>query len=186
MIPTNRSSFNAVFYTTSKAHQYSVAVVSPTFFDDSTWIPTVANSAPSNFEALGGYADRAQYERPNNATIVTLLGDARGSNASLEFNGLNLGECRDLYAVGFLQRASDVVVVTDPTSQASSPLIWTRYPERSLSQDKDDSNQDPYNWICHDALQQDTLSEARVSRSEIKNCCTLKNIGPARYLFSTC
>lgn len=67
------------------------------------------------------------------------------------------------YASGFIQNASDVVVVTGSTSNTSSPLIWTRYPERALSQDKEHTNQDPYNWICHDALQEKVLKEARVS-----------------------
>lgn len=164
---TDLSSFNAVFFTSSKAHQYSVAVVSPAFFNDTSWIPTAVNSAPENFEALGGYTNKAQYYvRPNNATIVTLLDDARGSNASLEFTGLDPSACMGLYAADFLQRASDVVVVTNSTSQSSSPLIWTRYPQRAISQDKESTNPDPYNWVCHDALQQNTLSEARVSHTE--------------------
>lgn len=152
--------------------------MSPIFFNDTTWTPTAANSSPNNFEALGGSARRAEYERLDNDTVVTLLNDARGSNASVEFMGLTPKACMDLYAVGFLERASDVVVVTDATATASSPLIWTRYPERSISLDKDNSNEDSFNWICHDALEQQTLSEARVSYSRPFSHCVRYSIDP--------
>lgn len=157
------SSFNAVSFTSSKAHQYSVAVVASDFFNDTQWTPTADNSTPSNFATLGGYADVVQFERPNNATIVDLLNDARGMNASHELTNLVPNDCMLLYSNGFAQRAGDVVVVTSSASTDTSPLVWTRYPERSISQDKDHSNQDPFNWICRDALEERTLEEARVS-----------------------
>lgn len=160
---TDIFSFNAVFFTSSRTYQYSVAVVTPDFFNTTTWSPMVENSAPSNFDALGGYADVGEYERSDNATIVTLLDDARGSRASLEFLGLDPAQCMSTYANGFVQSASDVVVVASSTLQSSDPLIWTRYPERTVSRDGEHTNQDPYNWICHDALQNKVLEEARVS-----------------------
>ncbi|KAH9898808.1 hypothetical protein F4778DRAFT_782912 [Xylariomycetidae sp. FL2044] len=146
--------FNAVFYSSSHSYQYSVAVVSKDFFSDTDWKPTADNSSPSNFADLGGYSDRAYFERPDNDTILALLNDSRGPDVNLQFASVNASQCMQMYNSGFRGATSDVVVITTSESNtSSSPLIWSRWPERSLSSNRVDSNKDSYDWICHDYLQ---------------------------------
>ena len=143
-------SFNAVFFTSSRAHQYAVAVVTPEYFSDTSFTPTASNSAPENFHQPGGYQKQYRYERPDNLTIVTLLQDARVNNGSAHFAILDRDQCMSTYASGFVGDASDVVVVINETR--TSPLVWTRYPLRMLSSSTGMINQDGFNWICHDVL----------------------------------
>ncbi|RYO75614.1 hypothetical protein DL766_004240 [Monosporascus sp. MC13-8B] len=165
--------FNAVFYTSSRSYQYAVAVVSLDFFNNTAWAPTTDNSAPSNFADLGGYGDRFDFERPNNDTILALLKDGRGLDAHLKFMALNSTRCMSMYANGFLDVASDVIVVTSSVSNASSsPLVWTRYPERSLSQNGNEANGDPYNWICHDDLEKQSTRYNRLTPGKNYDVCT--------------
>lgn len=41
-------------------------------------------------------------------------------------------------------------------SQPDDPVLWTRYPQRILTEDKEDTNDDPYHWICHDTINNTT------------------------------
>ncbi|RYP20579.1 hypothetical protein DL765_002736 [Monosporascus sp. GIB2] len=131
------------------------------------------NSAPSNFADLGGYGDRFDFERPNNGAILSLLNDGRGLDAHLKFMALNSTRCMSMYANGFLEVASDVIVVTSSVSNSSSsPLLWTRYPERSLSRSGKEANGDPYNWICHDDLEKQLTPYNRLTPGKHYDVCT--------------
>jgi hypothetical protein len=57
----------------------------------------------------------------------------------------------DSYTEGFMQNYSDVVVVSK-TIQPDNPVLWTRFPQRVLTLDKQDTNNDPFHWICKDTL----------------------------------
>lgn len=61
-----------------------------------------------------------------------------------------------IYGNGFVRNAGDVVVVVT-NSSTTEDLIWTRYPSRVLSQDRKHTNQDGFNWICHDILEKGLL-----------------------------
>ena len=71
-------------------------------------------------------------------------------------------ECMQNYSAGFMQGYGDVVVVSSRTD-ADSPVLWTRYPQSSITVDKMDTNQDPFHWICHDLLASNSTSHDRCS-----------------------
>ncbi|KAF1931586.1 uncharacterized protein M421DRAFT_55896 [Didymella exigua CBS 183.55] len=60
-------------------------------------------------------------------------------------------ECIRYYTEGFTSSYSDIVVVSN-ASQPDSPVLWTRYPQRILTQDKKTTNHDSYHWVCHDII----------------------------------
>lgn len=49
---------------------------------------------------------------------------------------------------------SDVVVVANRSDGGGSPLIWTRYPQTSVSNLTHATNVDPFNWVCNSKLAQ--------------------------------
>lgn len=152
-------------------------MVKQDFLNNTAWKPTENNSAPVNFANLGGYVDRFDFERPDNNTILSLLNEVRAPDAYLNFLLLNTTKCMSMYANGFLDVASDVIVVTTSVSNESSdPLIWTRYPQRALSRNGKDGNKDPYNWICHDDLEKQNTTESRLGREKKYDYCTNKVI----------
>lgn len=145
------SSFNAVFFTSSQTYQYAVAVVSMELFSDTAFVPDVNSVKPSNFADLGGYRDEYLFERPNDNILVALIEDAKRNDTSSDLAVLSREQCMSTYANGFLRVASDVAVIVN-NATSDSPLIWTRYPARSISADREIVNQDGFNWICRDVL----------------------------------
>lgn len=81
--------------------------------------------------------------------ISQLLDDARNPGPNSTYKKLTPSECIETYSEGFMQKFSDVVVVTK-TMQAEDPILWSRYPQRVLTMDKRDTNNDPFHWICQD------------------------------------
>ncbi|KAF2499013.1 hypothetical protein BU16DRAFT_523619 [Lophium mytilinum] len=143
--------FNSVFFTASQARQYAVAVVSSDFANITTWTPTLANTDPALFPSVNSSdpLNLAKYNREDSGLqIVTLLQDIQ--NASFRdtgFTKLAPEDCIKDYAMGFLEKHGDVAVVSKRRND-SSPLLWSRYPQRYLT--RAHTNQDPFRWICQD------------------------------------
>lgn len=74
-----------------------------------------------------------------------------------------------------MQSYSDVLVVSK-TVQMDDPILWTRYPQRSMSEDKMDTNQDPFHWVCHDELEASKYKRTdRCSRNYARKYVQPKN-----------
>lgn len=88
-------------------------------------------------------------------TVLELLADVRSVSRNAEFARMEPLECMRNYSTGFMRTYSDVVVVSSRTD-AEAPVLWTRYPQRSLTisngTEQQDTIQDPFHWICHDRL----------------------------------
>ncbi len=138
---------------TSQTNQYSVAVVEQSYFNDTTFTPSANNSSPDLFDQWVITKDECEgqpctYDVRNISTVVDMLQDVRNSQAH-SFVRMDPLECISNYTQGFMRDYSDVVVVSS-RSNASSPVLYTRYPERAISLDKTHSNPDPFHWVCHD------------------------------------
>ncbi|KAI0126046.1 hypothetical protein BJ170DRAFT_458903 [Xylariales sp. AK1849] len=147
--------FNAVFFSASEANQYSVAVVVQEFFTLPDWEPTIENSSPDLFPQDDNFVpveDNDTQEdfffRKDADVVVQALANARlqYQNSSV-YARLNKVDCINAYATSFLQDRSNIVVVTN-TSNASQPVLWSRYPARYLIDN--DIIPEPFGWICHD------------------------------------
>ena len=152
-----------MFFSSSQSNQYSVALVSPNLFANSTWVPTLENTNPALFPLpiKPSPFDLTFFEKGDDAErIVSTLRDVQ-SNAS-SFTRLDKTACMGVYAQGFVQDYSDVVVVTT-TQNSSNPLLWTRYPMRTLNLDKSESNPDPFRWMCFDLPESENFYPDTVS-----------------------
>ena len=81
--------------------------------------------------------------------IASIVHDAQLNSRYL--TRLNGSECIKSYALGFVQTHGDVAVVSSMQNE-SNPVLWTRYPQRSVTLDKAKTNSDAFHWICHDLL----------------------------------
>ena len=150
-----RPSFNAVFFTTSQANQYAVAAIEQSYFNNTNFTPSSNNSSPDLFEQWVGKAEcdgkPCSYDVQNISAVLELLSDIRNNSRAQFFVRMEPLECIQNYTSGFLQSYSDVVVVSQ-RSNATTPVLYTRYPQRSLSENKQHSNPDPFHWVCHDMV----------------------------------
>ncbi|KAF1990616.1 hypothetical protein K402DRAFT_460066 [Aulographum hederae CBS 113979] len=141
--------FNSVFFTSSESNQYSISVVSSDFVN-STWTPTLENTNPNQFPQ-DNYPDPFDlhlFDRTDDGqAIVNALKDA--SSRSSSFTRMTPLECISDYSSSFLQTHSDLVIVSK-TLNETNPLLWSRYPQRSLTLNTSGTNQDPFRWICSD------------------------------------
>ena len=152
-----------MFFSSSQSNQYSVALVSPDLFTSSAWEPTLGNTDPALFPSPTKRSpfDLTLFEiRDDAKRIVSTLRDVRLNAPS--FTKLDKRTCMGVYAQGFVQDYSDVVVVTT-TQNSSNPLLWTRYPMRTLNPDKSESNPDPFRWMCFDLPESENFSPDTVS-----------------------
>ncbi|KAF2870435.1 hypothetical protein BDV95DRAFT_496366 [Massariosphaeria phaeospora] len=124
--------FNAVFFTTTQANQYAVAAVDQSYFRNT-----------------------CSFDVRNASAVVNLLQDVRDVSKSAEFVRMEPLECMQIYTSGFMQLYGDVVVVSS-RSDVDSPIIWTRYPQRSLGTPQMATHPDPFHWVCHDLLGSDS------------------------------
>ena len=152
--------FNSVFFTPSQSNRYAVTVVGLDFFQVS-WTPTSENSSPSLFGNDGHYANQTEFERRDNSSVVTLLKGTHRNARGTNYTTLDSSECITAYSQGFVQSYSDVLIFADGTS--GFPLLWSRFPERSISSDRKHINQDAFEWICHDHLNKVNATEDRCS-----------------------
>lgn len=159
-------------------YQYAVAVVSRDFVDNTAFQVTPENSSPalrfpddkfrwtSTTDPCNG--NSCYWDVSNDTLIVEFLNDVRNSSQrvdastqalinavqkdqALVYEKLTNEDCFNGFANGFMQSYSDVLVVSK-TVQTEDPILWTRYPQRTMSEDKRDTHKDPFHWICHDEL----------------------------------
>jgi hypothetical protein len=147
-------SFNAVFFTTTQANQYAVAVVEESILSNTPFQPTVLNSSPNLFDQrvpANDYCGSAacSVDNEDESSLIQLLHSVTNSFNLTTFVRMEPVECIDNYSSGFMQGYGDVVVVS-ARSDANYPVLFTRFPQRSITFDKEHANRDPYNWICHD------------------------------------
>ncbi|KAJ4352820.1 hypothetical protein N0V95_003928 [Ascochyta clinopodiicola] len=165
--------FNAVFFTTTETYQYAVAVVDQGFLQNAAFQATSANSSPTlpQFESFvwtGDCNGDCSWDIADNDTVVLqLLNDVRDLSRAQAYKRLGRSECIESYTEGFMQKYSDVVVISN-TTQIDTPVLWTRYSQRNLSKDKKDTNKDPFHWVCHDALKNSVEGADRCSRGFAK------------------
>ncbi|KAF3045132.1 hypothetical protein E8E12_009612 [Didymella heteroderae] len=152
--------FNAVFFTTTETYQYAVAVVDYGFQNNTAFHVTPDNSSPyrrfgsEQFEWQGDCnGEDCTWDVTNDTFVERLLNDVRSQAQT--FTTLSPSECIRYYTEGFTSKYSDVVVISNAT-QVESPILWTRYPQRILTEDKRTTNRDSYHWICHDILNNTT------------------------------
>lgn len=103
-----------------------------------------------------------------------ILDDAR-DRRKLAYRRLSSEVCFQSFTEGFMQSYSDVLVVSKDV-QAHDPILWTRYPQRSMSEDKMDTNQDPFHWVCHDELKASNFTKTdRCSKNYARKWVQPKN-----------
>lgn len=118
----------------------------------------------------------------NDTLIVEFLDDVRNSSKRIDssnqalataaridrivaYEKLSNKDCFNGFATGFMQTYSDVLVVSKNVN-TEDPLLWTRYPHRTLSEDKMDTHRDPFHWVCHDELEASNYTKtSRCSRN---------------------
>ncbi|KAF9696725.1 hypothetical protein EKO04_005443 [Ascochyta lentis] len=165
--------FNAVFFTTTETYQYAVAVVDHDFLHNTAFQATSENSSPTlpQFEPFvwNGHCNGNDcfWDINNDTLVLDVLHDVRNPSRTQAYKRLGSSECIESYTEGFMQKYSDVVVVSNVT-QIDNPVLWTRYAQRNLSKDKKDTNQDPFHWVCHDSLKTSTEKPDRCSRGFAK------------------
>ncbi|KAF1845476.1 uncharacterized protein K460DRAFT_311919 [Cucurbitaria berberidis CBS 394.84] len=159
--------FNAVFFTTSQANQYAVAVIDQSYIEKTNFRPSPENVSPDLFEQWVYSKEECDgkvcpFDVRNVSAVVELLQDVRSVSRNAEFVRMDPRECIQNYSSGFLRGHSDVVAVSS-RPDADSPILWTRYPQRSITLDKVHTNQDPFHWICYDLLAVNNTSQDRCS-----------------------
>lgn len=154
-----------------------MAVVSQDFVGNMVYQVTPENSSPElrfSSEQLRWRQDRCNgnsciWDVQNDTLIVQFLDNVRNSSnrihsanqalidsaradRALTYQKMTNKDCFTSYANGFMQSYSDVLIVSK-TVHTEDPILWTRYPQRNLNDDKKDTNQDPFHWVCHDELE---------------------------------
>ncbi|KAH7068666.1 hypothetical protein FB567DRAFT_599060 [Paraphoma chrysanthemicola] len=155
--------FNAVFFTTTQANQYAIAVVDESILSNTTFQPTLENSSPDLFDQLvparDDCGDRAcSFDVRNETLLIELLRDITNGFNLTDFIRMEPWECISNYSSGFMRGYGDVAVVS-AQSDADSPVLYTRFPQSSISPNKESSNPDPYHWICHDVINANNTSD---------------------------
>lgn len=102
--------------------------------------------------------------------VLRLLNEVREPRQAQGFSPLDPSECIKIYTGGFMQEYSDLLVVSNAT-QNDSPILWTRYPQRILTEDKRTTNHDSYHWVCHDILDNsnDEVCSRKAALDALKN-----------------
>jgi hypothetical protein len=140
-----------------------VAVVDENILTNSTFQPTAANTSPTLFEQWIYPNDDCDgvdcsWDVRNNSEVLELVQRVTNSFNITGFVRMEPLECMHTYASGFMRGWGDVILISTG-GNAESPVLWTRYPERSITMDKVDSNKDPYHWICQDVISPKSTGE---------------------------
>ncbi|RAR04451.1 serine/threonine protein kinase [Stemphylium lycopersici] len=163
----NRLNFNAVFFITTQANQYAIALVAENYLDDTSFQPTEQNVSPTLFSpAVSANADchghSCSFDVRSASRIIELLQDARDKTMDINFIRMESRQCMQNYSTGCQREYSDILVVS--TSVISQPpLLWARYPQRLVSVETGETNQDPFNWICSDLMDPNDAEPDRCS-----------------------
>lgn len=167
-------SFNAVFFTSSQTNQYAVAVASSSIFTNTTFQPTEANSSPDLFEQYSAKCEgkACSFDIRNVSTVIELIQNATNTSSSTQYVRMEPVECLQNYSSGFMRNYGDVLVVSS-RSDAKSPVLWTRYPQTYLDIGTENTNEDPFRWVCHDAIisnrTENDFCSQKLARSDWKN-----------------
>jgi hypothetical protein len=129
-------------------------VVDESILTNTAFQPTADNSSPDLFDQRVSANDVCKggfclFDVHDNSTVLGLLQNVTNSYNLTGFVRMEPLECMRNYSSGFMRGYGDVVVVSTRPG-AESPVLYTRYPQRSISEDKEETNQDPYHWICKD------------------------------------
>ncbi|KAF1912724.1 hypothetical protein BDU57DRAFT_583233 [Ampelomyces quisqualis] len=148
--------FNAVFFTTTHANQYAVAVVAESILSNPTFEANSQNSSPDLFDQRVIANEHCEgkscdFDVRDEAWVAGLVQSVTNNPNLASFVRMEPHECIQNYSLGFMQGYGDVVVVSN-NPDAATPVLYTRFPQRFLTADKEESNQDPYNWICRDII----------------------------------
>ncbi|RAR05685.1 serine threonine protein kinase [Stemphylium lycopersici] len=163
----DRLSFNAVFFITTQANQYAIALVAENYLDDTSFQLTEQNVSPTIFSpAVSANADchghSCSFDVRSASRIIELLQDARDKTMDINFIRMESRQCMQNYSTGCQREYSDILVVS--TSVISQPpLPWARYPQRLVSVETGETNQDPFNWICSDLMDPNDAEPDRCS-----------------------
>jgi hypothetical protein len=128
-------------------------VVDETYFTNTTFQPTKDNASPSQFDQYEFLCSEACdfYIRDDQAVVELLLEVRESRNDDSKFVYMDPKQCLGNYSRGFMEEYSNVVVVSSQ-SGANSPILWTRWPQTYLSADREETNNDPFHWVCNDTL----------------------------------
>jgi hypothetical protein len=152
-----------VFFTTTQANQYAVALVEESILSNATFQPTAENSSPDLFAQPSFLKDLCDdgdcsFDLHDDIAVVKLLKDVTNRFNMTDIVRMEPLDCMHNYASGFMRKYGDVAVVST-SSGADSPILYTRFPQRSISQDKENTNQDSYRWICNDIIASNATGE---------------------------
>jgi hypothetical protein len=87
----------------------------------------------------------------DNSTVLDLLQNVTNSYNLTGYVRMDPLECMRTYSAGFMRGYGDIAVVS-ARPNSNSPILYTRYPQTSITADKERANQDPYHWICKDVI----------------------------------
>ncbi|KAF2804137.1 uncharacterized protein BDZ99DRAFT_398345 [Mytilinidion resinicola] len=109
-----------------------------------------------------------EYNRKDSGLqIVRLLQDIQNtSTRNTNFTKLAPKDCIQDYATSFQEKRGDVVIVSKIRNN-SAPLLWSRYPQRYLTDGH--TNQDPFRWICEDSTQNTVRCNSDLALSKTNN-----------------
>ncbi|KAF2830734.1 hypothetical protein CC86DRAFT_343724 [Ophiobolus disseminans] len=163
--------FNAVFFTTTQANQYAVAVVEESILSNTPFRPTIDNSSPDLFEQWltskeDCDGDVCTFDLHDNSTVIELLQDITNSSNMAGFERMEPLACIQNYTSGFMRGYGDVVVVSSRVG-SESPVLYSRFPQSSVTTDKEDTNQDPYHWICRDIITSNDFGDGKDGRCSV-------------------
>lgn len=129
-------------------------MVDQSFLNNTAFQVTPENSSPNlrfgdeQFHWQGKCNGKdCSWDIKNDSSVTRLLEDVRNQ----DFSPMSPSACIEYYTEGFTSTYSDVVVVSK-ASRSDSPILWTRYPQRILTEDKRTTNRDSYHWVCHDII----------------------------------
>jgi hypothetical protein len=157
-----------VFFTTTQANQYAVAVVEENILSNTTFHPTNENSSPDLFDQWIFSKEDCDgnvcaFDVRDNSTVVELLQDVTNSSNMTGFERMEPLACIQNYTSGFMRGYGDVVVVSS-RSGSESPVLYSRFAQSSVTTDKEDTNQDPYHWICNDVITPNDFGDGKDGR----------------------
>jgi hypothetical protein len=87
----------------------------------------------------------------DNSTVLRLVQNATNSANIADFVKMDPLRCMQTYSSGFMRGWGDLIIVAS-NSDSDNHVLYSRYPQRSLTADKDNTNPDPYRWICQDFI----------------------------------
>lgn len=162
-----------MFFTTTQANQYAVAVVEESILNNTTFQPSSDTVSPNLFPQWSYHNENCEgnacaFDVQDNSTLIDLLQNVTNSANLTGFERMEPLACMQNYASGFMRGYGDIVVISSQ-SASNSPILWTRFPQRSIStaNDKEDTIRDPYHWICNDFITSSDFGDGKDGRCSL-------------------